>query len=303
MDNHSEPEKAPQEVVKDARKQITRSAVFAIAALVVIVFACYAWFVSTNNVSANIGGIQIMGSPFELASVGAGSLYDKMLPDDLRIQEGEGWKHSSGNGTVTGANDSILWNVSTDSNLNNVSNESDNLQPGANGSMQFYVIPKADGALKLSFQLELIPMMLPAGSTDQFVEATQDEVLLKLLKGHFLFNQEINGKLTWIECQSGTFTLTFSDCKKDTPELVTLNWTWPYLLSHVTKQTEVVSWMIQAPDYFFYNDGREFPAPTVGDLKSDATSYATYDQLFNNADQYIGDHADGLFLRLTAQAI
>lgn len=302
MDNHSEPEKAPQEVVKDARKQITRSAVFAIAALVVIVFACYAWFVSTNNVSANIGGIQIMGSPFELASVGAGSLYDKMLPDDLRIPGGS-WKHSSENGTVTGANDSILWNVSTDSNLNNVSNESDNLQPGAKGSMQFYVIPKADGALKLSFQLELIPMMLPAGSTDQFVEATQDEVLLKLLKGHFLFNQEINGKLTWIECQSGTFTLTFSDCKKDTPELVTLNWTWPYLLSHVTKQTEVVSWMIQAPDYFFYNDGRGFPAPTVGDLKPDATSYATYDQLFNNADQYIGDHADGLFLRLTAQAI
>ena len=295
MQNRPQKENPGENAVKDARKQITRSILLALTALAVIAFACYAWFVSTKRVTGSIRPVQLLGSTFELASAGTSGAYDHMLPDGLNIS-GDSRKPS---GTVTSTGKaSILWQVSDSSNLNNTE-ETGCIQPGSQGAIQFFVIPKAAGKLKLNFQIELLPMQEQGGKLGIL---ENNETLNNLLKGHFLFQYSTDGtNFSWVPCSTGRISLTFTGCTADTPIPVTLNWRWPYLLRLVTDQPEVVSWMKEDTRYFFYNDGNTVEAPT--ELKPDAGNFAQYDRYYNNADEYIGENAYGVLLRLTAEAV
>lgn len=295
MQNRPQKENPGENAVKDARKQITRSILLALTALAVIAFACYAWFVSTKRVTGSIRPVQLLGSTFELASAGTSGAYNHMLPDGLNIS-GDSWKHS---GTVTSTGKaSILWQVSDSSNLNNTE-ETGCIQPGSQGAIQFFVIPKADGELKLNFQIELLPMQENSGKLEIL---ENKETLNNLLKGHFLFQYSTDGtNFSWIPCSTGRFSLTFTDCTADTPIPVTLNWQWPYLLRLITKHTEVVNWMKEDTRYFFYDHGNPVEAPT--ELTPNAGNFAQYDRYYNNADEYIGERAYGVLLRLTAEAV
>ncbi len=294
MQNRPQKENPGENAVKDARKQITRSILLALTALAVIAFACYAWFVSTKRVTGSIRPVQLLGSTFELASAGNAGAYDAMLPDGLNIS-GDSWKHS---GTVTGTGKaSILWQVSDDSNLNNTE-ETGCIQPGSQGTIQFSVIPKADGELKLNFQIELLPMQEKVGKLEI---PEKNETLNNLLKGHFLFQYSTEGtNSSWVPCSTGQFSLTFTGCIADMPIPVTLNWRWPYLLRLVMEHTEVVGWMKADTRYFFYNDGNTVTPPA--ELQPNVGNFAQYDRYYNNADEYIGENAYGVLLRLTAEA-
>lgn len=295
MQNRPQKENPGENAVKDARKQITRSILLALTALAVIAFACYAWFVSTKRVTGSIRPVQLLGSTFELASAGTSGAYDRMLPDGLKIS-GDSRKHL---GTVTSTGKaSILWQVSDSSNLNNTE-ETGCIQPGSQGTIQFSVIPKADGELKLNFQIELLPMQEEGGKLEIL---ENNETLNNLLKGHFLFQystDETNS--SWVPCSTERFSLTFTDCTADTPIPVTLNWRWPYLLRLVTDQPEVVSWMKEDARYFFYDHENPVAPPT--ELTPNVGNFAQYDRYYNNADEYIGEHAYGVLLRLTAEAV
>ena len=295
MQNRPQKENPGENAVKDARKQITRSILLALTALAVIAFACYAWFVSTKRVTGSIRPVQLLGSTFELASAGTSGAYDHMLPDGLNIS-GDSWNPS---GTVTSTGRaSILWQVSDSSSLNNTETTGC-IQPGSRGAIQFSVIPKADGELKLNFQIELLPMKEKGGKLEI---PENNETLNNLLKGHFLFQYSTDGtNSSWVPCSTGQFSLTFTDCTADTPIPVTLNWRWPYLLRLVTEHAEVVSWMKEDTRYFFYNPGNTVEPPT--ELQPNVGNFAQYDRYYNNADEYIGENAYGVLLRLTAEAV
>lgn len=295
MQNRPQKENPGENAVKDARKQITRSILLALTALAVIAFACYAWFVSTKRVTGSIRPVQLLGSTFELASAGNMGAYDAMLPAGLNIS-GDSWKPS---GTVTSTGKaSILWQVSDSSSLNNTE-ETGCIQPGSRGAIQFFVIPKAAGELKLNFQIELLPMQENSGKLEIL---EKNETLNNLLKGHFLFQYSTDGaNFSWVPCSTGQFSLTFTGCTADTPIPVTLNWQWPYLLRLVTDQPEVVGWMKEDTRYFFYDDGNTVEAPT--ELQPNVGNFAQYDRYYNNADEYIGENAYGVLLRLTAEAV
>ena len=295
MQNRPQKENPGENAVKDARKQITRSILLALTALAVIAFACYAWFVSTKRVTGSIRPVQLLGSTFELASTGNAGAYDHMLPNGLSIS-GDSWKHS---GTVTSTGRaSILWQVSDSSSLNNTETTGC-IQPGSQGAIQFFVIPKADGELKLNFQIELLPMQENSGKLEIL---ENKETLNNLLKGHFLFQYSTGGTTSsWVPCSTGRFSLTFTGCTADMPIPVTLNWRWPYLLRLVTDQPEVVGWMKEDTRYFFYDHGNTVVAPA--ELSPNAGNFAQYDRYYNNADEYIGENAYGVLLRLTAEAV
>ena len=295
MQNRPQKENPGENAVKDARKQITRSILLALTALAVIAFACYAWFVSTKRVTGSIRPVQLLGSTFELASTGNAGAYDHMLPNGLSIS-GDSWKHS---GTVTSTGKaSILWQVSDSSSLNNTETTGC-IQPGSRGAIQFFVIPKADGELKLNFQIELLPMQENSGKLEIL---ENKETLNNLLKGHFLFQYSTGGtNSSWVPCSTGRFSLTFTGCTADMPIPVTLNWRWPYLLRLVTDQPEVVGWMKEDTRYFFYDHGNTVVAPA--ELSPNAGNFAQYDRYYNNADEYIGENAYGVLLRLTAEAV
>lgn len=295
MEGKSKSDKSPETAILSARRQITRSVLLALAALAVIVFACFAWFVSTKDVTGSLGAVRLTGSKFELASAGGEGAYDEILPEEWNVT-GDTWKSGDLSGTQTGRQSAILWRLTDESNLKNQSGKDTvGIQPGSHGKLQFYVIPQSSEALHLQFHLELIP--LGQNDDNSLYEISSNDTLRQLLLGHLLFYQEDNSQKAWVDCRTGSFKLDFTECEGGQPILVTLNWTWPYLLEHVKDQTDVVAWMEESSNYFFYNDGAEIP--TV-DLDN---QYSIFDRLFNNADDYIGTHTAGVFLRLTAQIV
>lgn len=305
-----QPERNREDSFREARKQIVRSAFLALAALGVIVFACYAWFVSSGTVTGKISSVLLNGSTFELASVGdTGGAWDNLIPDYDQFTPEE-WTHDNDETqywATTNNKNTVLWRLSDNSNLGNNTNAG--IHPGTNGDISFYVIPKTAGDLTLKFHIELIPFKLSSDSTQN--ESTQvkavpvDGDVLKqlepLLKGHFLFYWTENGTKSWVPCNTGEFTMTFTGCKVDKAIRVKLSWKWPLLLQHVSNETGIGDHISdkQNRNYFFYADPENGESiPVEIDLKN---NYYQLSKLFNNADQYIGRNMDCLEVRLSAQ--
>lgn len=299
-----QPEKTREDSFREARKQIVRSAFLALAALGVIVFACYAWFVSSGTVTGKISSVLLNGSTFELASVGDnGAFYDQMR-SELKKDNPDTWSYTDQNGIVqkgisTGKYDTVEWLLTEDSNMGNLTKAG--IQPGTGGNISFYVIPKVDGNLTLKFHIDLIPLKLPSKNTEN--ETTQSEadpvsdpVLEQLLKGHFLFYWYNKGTKTWVPCNTGDFTMTFTGCQVDKAIPVTLTWKWPLLLQHITGETEITNEIPNYKEFFFY------PKNDIPNEIDFTSNYSYLSGLFNNADQYIGQKMNWLEVRLSVQA-
>lgn len=302
------PETSRQDTIRDARKQITRSLLLALAALGVIVFACYAWFVSTTSVTGSLGSVQLNGGSFELASVGAAGALDGWFPTDDDIDP-IAWEHGGITyGTTASNKNAVLWQLNDESHLNNRAGDT-GIQPGDSGTLQFYVIPKTSGTLTLTFYLQLIPLVPsdPDSSSSEYKQS-DDSLASSLLRGHLLFSYAVGqeaenaGSFQLVNYRTGSFRLVFSDVVEDEPIPVTIRWIWPYLLENVLNDDlyivssgdQIRGWMIAAPGDFFYNQGKEIPVP---DFDTQSRQYNNY---FNNADQYIGDRVTGVLLRMSA---
>lgn len=299
-----------QDALRTARKQITRSLLLSLAALGVIVIACYAWFVRNTTVSGALGSISAGGSTFELASVGTEGAFDNVTPEEWKVDGTEAtYRVENSALTVfqTDEKDAILWRLSAESNLGNQSGNL-GIKPGSHGTLQFYIIPKQTGPMTLSFTLDLIPMVEKAGSITRSEDSTADQ----LLRGHLLFSYECTqdtdytqaASPTLLDFQNRSFSLTFESAFIDTPIPVKLNWVWPELLKDVKEGTlhgvcskePVLERMTIAPGYFFCNNG--VPVTVSPNLE---TQFKNYNDYFNNADQYIGEHLDWLMVQLSAQ--
>lgn len=307
---NEQPDNSREEAYREARKQIVRSAFLALAALGVIVFACYAWFVSSGTVTGTVGSVRIDGSSFELASVGGVGVYDNLMPTDC-TEPGENWKLDENTpGKITGEKSDILWRISSDSNLENSEGKT-GISPGSEGQMQFYIIPKRNGDLTLKVDVELAPL----DKDGKQITMDDDETLNWLLRGHFLFAYKCekaqgynpNNTPTLIAYNNSFFNLTFTDVKEDEPILVILYWTWPLLLKNIIQNDlfdnvevgpAVQGWMKATPDRFFYDEGKPISEP---DFDNFTQQFRQYNNYYNNADQYIGDNVQSLVLRLTAE--
>lgn len=308
---NEQPDNSREETYREARKQIVRSAFLALAALGVIVFACYAWFVSSGTVTGTVGSVRIDGSSFELASVGGVGVYDHLMPTDC-TEPGEDWKLDENTlGKITGEKSDILWRISSDSNLENGTGQT-GISPGSHGQMQFYIIPKRDGELTLKVDVELIPL----NKQGEHITMKDDETLNWLLRGHFLFSyecQQANGynpenTPTLKAYNNKSFNLTFRDVKEDEPILVTLDWKWPEFMRDIINNDKdgstVKGWMSEQPNHFFYNgkdeNGNTIQISNPTD-KNFTSQFGQYNNYYNNADEYIGTHVQSLVLRLTAE--
>lgn len=273
------------DALRAIRRQIIRSLLLSLSALAVVVIASYAWFAQNSSVGGALGSISAEGSTFELASVGAQGAFDDDTPNQWKI---DGEKKSYGDLTVfqTGVNDSVLWRVTNTSNLNNFS-DTDGIHPGQEGTLEFYVIPSRTKTMTITFQLELLPLNI------DLQEITGNPTLVKLLNGHLLFSYESDSGSSWVPYDTLTFSQTFQ-AQADTPHLIKLRWRWPYVLSDVSGDSTISSWMKKDPKWFFYNNRGDLPS--VDFIKS----FKALNECYNNADQYIGEQISGLLLRLTA---
>lgn len=280
-----------EEIILEAKKQILHSAVLALAALIVIGVACYAWFASSDTVTAIGGSISLNADCFELASEGSEGNYDDLVPTDLQNQ-GSDW--GDGKGTQTSRNtdsndkkESILWRMTSDNNLGNFSQADNGIQPGDYGTLEFYVLRKQQGDLKINCYLDIIPLdengkELVSTTEQNTTEAGTGEAadatrVLQLLRGHLLFfstyqistidseGKQVNTTMRQLaDISDGSFQVELPAGMEKVK--VTLNWYWPYFLRHAIeyyqdstfaeKMSErVVDSLAEGKvNYFFTND-------------------------------------------------
>ena len=284
------PDTSRHDAIREARKEIVRSAILALAALGAIAFSCYAWFVSSTAVSANGMSASIKGNAYELASVGSAGAFDEKLTDGT---EGAPWGENNA-GRITENSQTILWRVSGDSNLGNKPG-STGIEPGSHGTLQFYVIPKSTEPMELNCFLEFIP--LDIAENGKFVD-NDNSAVKNFLKGHILVRYRVgeNKNSTLVDPLDGSFPLRVEGPE---PVLVSLDWNWCFLLENAIEDNYVKGLVGSDPKYFLCNDEGN-PVTEGFTLPGKNTQlFRKYSNFYNNADQYIGKNAAAILLRLT----
>lgn len=308
MPKKSNSEQNAQAFIQAARRQIIHSAIFAVAALGVIVFACYAWFAGNHSVSGTIGSIQMLGSLYELAGNGKdttdngyGVFYDKaktgfgfnVLPAG-EFSAGAAWPNLE----ATGKSQAIRWRLSESSQVGNFGS-STGIRPGSSGTLEFYVIPNATGTLSLRFRLELKPL-------NDDGSANTGETLNKLLKGHLLFYiLDVNKNKVWVSWDGDTSRPLQFYVSKETdvgvPQLVTLHWQWTAELRELIKDATLKGNVPANRELLFYSESGSIPE--AKDIKTaiDNNQITELTKLYNRADRYIGSQLTWLEVKLTTQ--
>ncbi|MBR6150243.1 MAG: hypothetical protein IKQ25_03090 [Lachnospiraceae bacterium] len=243
------------------KKKIMRNFVLLLAASFVVLIAVLtmAWFAKITDVKGASAGISAQEHGFELATKGNhvrnAALFSKA---DNSYQNG-----------VAGTDADMLDDIA-DYDATNNANQKIKLQfsaggdvenePGAQGEMNFYVIPKHSGTLKVAFSLNirgfvevedsgtnevtLVEIESDAfttantGLTAQQITATQEA--LRYLKGHIFFFEEegdpsgANPYYYATPVTDNTFTEEFTSAVKNKLYPVSLYWIWPATIGQIT---------------------------------------------------------------------
>lgn len=252
-----------QEIQRE-KKKATRSLVLAVTALIAIIAICIAWFVANNVINGGTGDVYAgTDSRFELASTGyrqdaEKNYYLKDDTDDPKLSAGQpaefdryydiesqSWVDESNNYYL--GLSGIAW----------YQDGQTVVEPGASGSLEFYVIPKKPGLTSMTITLKTEAYILPAGtatsetgSTVRRAKRSDDEVLQNMIDGHVLMFRHLDedtGYSGWIppvatdgedsdeaETSGNVFTITAEDAGIADGEFeqnklykVTVYWVWP----------------------------------------------------------------------------
>lgn len=233
--------------IEKGKRKISRSIVFAIAALIAIIAIGVAWFVSNTRVKAGLGTISAKYSGIEIGSSGGAGVHDDFLK---KIKNAITY-HLPENNTKhdTSQGGSINWLLNKDSNMNNYDEGKSfeetkaqfrkdyAMEPGTKGKLDFFIKSYDEGDLSLDFSLDITPYNLTANDTAEAVAVEKSTTEAGLLSGHILYflgETQSDGttiKYTWIK--DGNFKITIPDAKKDTEYDYSIYWVWPLNLSTV----------------------------------------------------------------------
>lgn len=254
-------ELTPEEYGQKARKEMQdlknqwkiffKTGFIMLAALIAIIVACIAWFVSNNKVDSTGMNIRAAGSEFDLAASiknaeSTNGIYDNLLsvPNGEKNNE---YSVTSGNHTA------ISWAITDNSNLRNETDKSLGIEPGSSGSIAFYIIPHKNGALNVSLTLSLTGYTLKNTGTELTSESLTDikADAQQLLEGHILlfagYDEQKNSYKGWIsqdgdpwsmsldnsslsQKENGELIWSIKDAKAENAYPVTVYWIWPELL-------------------------------------------------------------------------
>ena len=240
--------------LKNQWKIFFKTGFIMLAALIAIIVASIAWFVSNNKVDSTGMNIRAAGSEFDLAASiknaeSINGIYDNLLS----VPNGEKNKEYS---VTSGSHTAISWAITDDSNLRNEKDKSLGIEPGSSGSITFYIIPHKNGALNVSLTLSLTGYTLKNNVTEltpeSLIEIKADAQ--QLLEGHILlfagYDKKKNSYKGWISQDGDPWSMSLNDndnsslSQKGNGELiwsikdaeaekaypVTVYWIWPELL-------------------------------------------------------------------------
>lgn len=306
--------------LKDFWKDFLVSGLFVLAAIVAI-FACLAWFAANNRVSATGGTIGAKAGRYSLTATGEGE-------PDAHTGYYERTDAEKQNITRLDTTDAVT--VTLESNLNNESAGS--LYPGARGKITFTVKPLVDDLNGVTINLSRVLKVTGNVVVEDGKTLTSDaQTLLGLAKGHLLFftkcdngyysDRVINNQITIPKskfCEDGKTT---NSTKKSVP--VTLYWVWPEYFQNfvLTGNTNYYKNLFAAAgdaksDYgalqadmnahkanYFYGTVSSVEAANAPAVSADMSfsDTAICSALYNNADEQIGNKAEYIQLRISAQ--
>ena len=306
--------------LKDFWKDFLASGLFVLAAIVAI-FACLAWFAANNRVSATGGTIGAKAGRYSLTATGEGE------PD---AHTGYYERTDAEKQNITRLDTTDAMTVTLGSNLNNESAGS--LYPGARGKITFTVKPLVDDLNGVTINLSRVLKVTGNVVVEDGKTLTSDaQTLLGLVKGHLLFftkcdngyysDRVINNQITIPKskfCEDGKTT---NPTKKSVP--VTLYWVWPEYFQNfvLTGNTNYYKNLFAAAgdaksDYgalqadmnahkanYFYGTVSSVEAANAPAVSADMSfsDTAICSALYNNADEQIGNKAEYIQLRISAQ--
>lgn len=292
--------------------------------LLIISISSFGWFVTNKTSQGNMTGFRAVDLKFELASKNTVGLYDAYLSSS----DGTVINAANETGlTATGAGGSeIRWRMSSDSNFGNLGG--DGIQPGSCGKLTFYVIPKQDTDLKLTFSLDTVLYKSGVEPTAEYSILASDNAATKLVKGHILFFEECTDGVYSGRINGNTFKRTITDAKADNAYKFDIYWIWPNVIDQL---------ILPANDNYLVNSGcpkiisDEDTTALISEIKAEADNYfisgeitnlsvmldsvskGSIDTSFNednykalntawdNADNMIGRNVGYIELRLTAE--
>ncbi len=304
--------------LKDFWKDFLVSGLFVLAAIVAI-FACLAWFAANNRVSATGGTIGAKAGRYSLTATGEGE------PD---AHTGYYERTDAEKQNITRLDTTDAMTVTLGSNLNNESAGS--LYPGARGKITFTVKPLVDDLNGVTINLSRVLKVTGNVVVEDGKTLTSDaQTLLGLAKGHLLF---------FTSCQNGYYSGRVVDskiridksefCKKGSSETteskeVSLYWVWPEYFQNfiLTGNTNYYKNLFAAAgdaksDYgalqadmnahkanYFYGAANGTSAANAPAVSADMSfsDTAICSALYNNADEQIGNKAEYIQLRISAQ--
>lgn len=306
--------------LKDFWKDFLVSGLFVLAAIVAI-FACLAWFAANNRVSATGGTIGAKAARYSLTATGEGE------PD---AHTGYYERTDAEKQNITRLDTTDAMTVTLGSSLNNESAGS--LYPGARGKITFTVKPLVDDLNGVTINLSRVLKVTGNVVVEDGKTLTSDaQTLLGLVKGHLLFftkcdngyysDRVINNQITIPKskfCEDGKTT---NPTKKSVP--VTLYWVWPEYFQNfvLTGNTNYYKNLFAAAgdaksDYgalqadmnahkanYFYGTVSSVEAANAPAVSADMSfsDTAICSALYNNADEQIGNKAEYIQLRISAQ--
>lgn len=331
-------EKTSDELLEEIavnKRKLKRSFVFAFVALIAVIALGIAWFMSNSKVTSTGTSVSAQDDRlFELASVGerqtaeASYLLDESEKSILSAGAKKKYASYIENGTEVKKEQTYY--VGTGS-LAWYLDSQESILPGANGKLEFYIIPKKDDVKSVTVSFDINGYVYTTEENKRVVKSA-DTTLQNLIQGHILFFQQlddVSGYQKWLEAdkpfvieapKNGSF-------KKDVPYKVTIYWIWPqYFRNYVYTQKSTQGDLFtdaanqtDGSDYArintFINSQRKvktsqnklfYDESGIVSVEPDINKGMAQDTLdqcskyYNKADEYIGTNAKYIYVGIKA---
>lgn len=327
-------EKTSDELLEEIavnKRKLKRSFVFAFVALIAVIALGIAWFMSNSKVTSTGTSVSAQDDRlFELASVGerqtaeasylldeseksilsAGTekTYASYIENGMEVQKPQRYYVGTG---------SLAWYLDSQ----------ESILPGANGKLEFYIIPKKDDVKSVTVSFDINGYVYtPEGNENKRVVKSANTTLQNLIQGHILFFQQLDdvyGYQKWLEADK-PFVIEAPNkgsFKKDVPYKVTIYWIWPQyfrnyvytqkstqgdLFTDAANQTDgsdyarINTFINESQNKLFYDESAnvQVTSPINKDM-----AQGTLDQCsnyYNKADEYIGTNAKYIYVGIKA---
>lgn len=329
-------EKTSDELLEEIavnKRKLKQGFVFAFVALIAVIALGIAWFMSNSKVTSTGTSVSAQDDRlFELASIGerqtaeasylkdeskknilsagAERTYDSYIENGTEVQKKQTYHVGTG---------SLAWYLDSQ----------ESILPGANGKLEFYIIPKKDNVKSVTVSFDINGYVYTTEeNADRRAVKSEDTTLQNLIQGHILFFQQlddVHGYQKWLKADE-SFVIEApknSSFKKDVPYKVTIYWIWPqYFRNYVYTQKSTQGDLFNQTDdsdyariNTFINSQRTvetsqnklfYDESGTVQVESDINKDMSQDTLeqcsnyYNKADEYIGTNAKCIYVGIKA---